>query len=348
MLGLFALSYTPYQTGEFNFKYGLFELSMPGNFVLIICANILFIIITINKFFKLICKIFGKNKYKESQRGIIELLFSDADNINKVLSKFVFLDKYKTIRDGILCYLFDKFKTIPAQFFDANQAKGESELLYIREAKINIIKHLSENNIKEAAKIAKEIIKMHPKYVPIIFDQILKLAQFDAITIDPEKYKYNLSLALIEKYYVIAALKHGKDKIIKYNKKYPGNFDLLKALSFLIQDNNKFFKIAENCIIARPDRRIAYIVAKKYNIEKTLKLSNLIPNNNIEKLWFKCIANLEYGKEFALSNDIISIIQHPDCKINEITKFVICNYKKICNNAKIFEELRNKIILTDT
>ena len=316
---------------------------MPGNFLVIICTNVLFVILTINKVLKLFYKLFSKKKYQESQNGIIELLFSDIDNVNNILSKFVFLDKYKLIRDGVLCYIFEKFKAIPAQFFDADQAKGASKLLYIRETKLNIIKHLSENNIKEAAILAKNIIKKHPKYVVVIFDEILKLTEYGAIEIVPEKYKYNLSQSLIEKYHVVYALKHGNQEIIKYNKKYPSNFDLLKALSDIITDDGKFLKMVEACIKIRPDRRIANIIAKRCDYNTALKLSEIIDQHNIERLWFRCYVNLNHGMDIAMSNDLFDIITHKSCNIDEVTRFVIHNYKNLCNTNKIFDTLQSKI-----
>ncbi len=343
MVALFAISYTPYQTGEFCFKYGVFEFSMPGNFLLIICANILFVILTINKILRLFHKLFLKRKYRESQNGIIELLFSDLDNVNNVLSKFVFLDKYKLIRDGILCYIFEKFKAIPAQFFDTDHAKVASEVLYVKETRLNIIKHLSENNIKEAAILAQDIINKHPKYVVIIFDEILKLVGYDVIKIVPAKYKYNLPQRLIEKYEITYALKHGEQAIIKCNKKYPGSYELISVLDNIITSDTKFLQIVQECVKSNPDRRIATIVAKRYGCDAVIKMCDTMDNGSIEKLWFRCYANLACGMDIAMSNDLLSIIAHKSCNIEEVMRFVIQNYKSLCNNAKIFDTLQVKI-----
>lgn len=223
-------------------------------------------------------------------------------------------------------------------------------------------KLLKQGNVNKCVQVACETIDKYWKYLPIIQNEILMIAELareSAIDFrfDPRKSKYNLSPAFLEQYCVSLALidfrltpnDDAKLKILeKAVNDFPGNVQIISNLLDVIlehpHDNSekKMIGIITKAFSLRPDRSLAYYLIKtnrKDILEVAQKITSGIPDTNIEKIWFMLII----ATKLNLVNKVKEMIRcylKDGNQAHDLASFYIQNHQILSSDSEIVETIR--------
>lgn len=354
---LLSLSYLPHDIGEFSLRFMALKVSTPVNLMLAACVVIWMGIKTILGLLKAVKSIFkvDENKIeKNSQDSLINLLFTE--NISDLTNqqKYHICEKYKNLKEAIECSLFEKFQILPKILWKISKTYEENTKLMIHKTKQNICKLIDDGNIEDALKHVYDVINKQLSYVPTIKDQILFLCKIKNLNFDPRKYKYNLSKQYIDEYIITAEMRnfhssHDISILEKIYKNYPNNAEI--AIELVKNSPNfsekRIFSIIKNCFVEKPDRRlsIALLSIKKHEnlFETALQITDSVPNNNIEKLWFLCTIASELGLTAKASEILQTIVKGYPEEVSQAIEFFILNLSKFSSNIELLQLIKGNI-----